>query len=353
MNDEPRSPTTDEELLPRLFRAMGPTPALPPAMKRAWETTFERELFDRIAARRRRVRIAGANVAALLLLSLVGVYLYRAQSTVPQSEPALSDPIRVTMISGRATISGTQPARRLTIGEDVGMGQTVSTAARSLLALRFEQADVRLNAGTSVVLHPARLQLLYGELYLDSGTAPRREPPVAVETPFGTLTHVGTQFEVTVTRDEVRAAVREGSVRFAPNGLYQSNQRLDEAQRNVSAADGATEIVISATGVITQDVPGTGERWQWIVDAAPAFVIDGRSADAFLHWATRQTGARLRYADDAARFRAETVILHGAARGVSVALGLDVVDSTTGLDLDTSDPATLRVSLSAANPGAP
>jgi hypothetical protein len=109
-------------------------------------------------------------------------------------------------------------------------------------------------------------------------------------------------------------------------------------------------MIVSSTGVSTQPVAGTGAEWDWTVAAAPGYVVDGHTADEFLVWATRQLGLRLRYADDAAHFHSRTVIMHGSDQPVSVAQGLDVVDSTTGLDLDESEDGALRVSLRSRNP---
>ena len=161
-----------------------------------------------------------------------------------------------------------------------------------------------------------------------------------IETPRGMLTHVGTQFAVSVADHDVRATVREGAVAFSSDGDH----------RTISADDGPIEMRVSGDGVTTQHVAGTGERWDWTVAAAPGFVVDGHTADEFLVWATRQTGSQLRYADDATRFHSRAVILHGNVGRLSVAQGLAAVNATTGLDIDESDPATLHVSLRGATP---
>jgi ferric-dicitrate binding protein FerR (iron transport regulator) len=331
-------PTNDDELLPRLFRALGPAPALPIEMRRAWESTFHNELMRHLSARRqRRNRLVSGCVSIVALVALA-TYVLREPPLAP--DIAAAEVARVALVIGRAESFGARATRALGVGDELGAGQTLRTGPGTLLALRYRDADVRLNSNTVVAFLPTRLQLARGDVYVDSGAARHRGPTVMIETPRGMLAHVGTQFEVSVDDDEVRAAVREGAVAFTSDGDH----------RTINAADGPTQIVVSATGVTTQRVAGTGALWDWVVAAAPGYVVNGRSADEFLVWATRQMGTQLRYADDAARFHSQTVIMHGNVRPLSVAQGLEVLNATTGLDLDESDPDVLRVSVRRSNP---
>ncbi len=332
MNTSDRDGPHDDELLPRLFRALGPVPSLPAEMRRAWETTFSGELARQLAAkRRRRRRLVGSSIGVVVLVAL-SAYLTRGPA--PTADLATADVAHVAGVVGAAESADVHATRTLAVGDQVVAGQTLSTGERTLLALRYRDADVRLNANTIVVLLPTRLQLQHGELYVDSGTA-HRGPTVMVETARGMLTHVGTQFRVAVVGDAVRAAVREGAIAFTS----------DAARRTVSAAQGPRELLVSAGGAAIRPIDGTGVEWGWTVAAAPGFVVDGRSADDFLVWATRQLGARLQYADDAARFHSKTVIMHGNERSLSVIQGLEVIGATAGLELDASDAAVLRVRL--------
>lgn len=322
----------DDELLPRLFRALGPAPTLPEEMRRAWEATFGDELARRIAARRgRRFRMIGGAVAALLTVFAAVTLL----APPPPSDAAEAQPTRIAMVAGSAETIDAGATRPLHVGDAVNTGETLHTLPGALLALHYRGADVRLDADTVIAVLPTRLQLIRGAVYVDSGAGPSKRPSVMIETPRGMLTHVGTQFQVVQADGEMRVAVREGAVAFTSATEH----------RTISAADGAVQLVVSDAGVTLESIGATGPQWRWIVEATPGYVVDGRSADDVLVWATRQIGARLRYTDEAARFHSKTVIMHGDARRLSVAQGLEILDATTGLDLDTSDPATLQVSV--------
>jgi hypothetical protein len=139
---------------------------------------------------------------------------------------------------------------------------------------------------------------------------------------------------VSVSDDEMRAAVREGAV-----AMNAAGERL-----TISAADGPTEVRVSSRErPTTRPIGGTGGPWSWVVEAAPRFTFEGRSADEFLIWATRQLGAELNYATEATHVHAQRVVLHGDVRGLSVTQGLAALSATTDLAIDQSNPAVLSV----------
>jgi ferric-dicitrate binding protein FerR (iron transport regulator) len=322
-------PAEDDDLLPRLFRVLGPSPALAPELKRSWETTFSRELAAHNAQRRRQRRgYFGAACAATLLL--VATYLY-----VQRDAPYIATPIaHVVSVAGSADAVAAGARTPLREGTQLHSEQTVQVGRGALLAIRLRGADVRLNSDTAVVLHATRLQVLRGQIYVDAG-ATHPGPTLEIETPLGTLAHVGTQFVVSVTSAEMRAAVREGSIAVNAAGR----------RRIVSAVDGAQELTVTLAGAVTTaPIAGTGGIWTWVVDAAPRYTMDGRNADEFLVWAARQLGAQLHYTNDATRVHAQTVVLHGDVRTLAVVHGLEILSATTDLDVDRSNPAVVRVS---------
>ncbi len=328
MRRDDDAPGNDEELLPRLFRVIGPRPSLPDDMKQGWEATFGRELAIRNAqqrsVRRRSIVAVCASVAALVVAV---VYLQR-------EEPPATPVATVVMVTGHVESAALATPHPLHDGDELRVGQRIHVGRQAFLALRYRDADVRLNSNTVVVLHATRLELERGEIYLDVGPKPRRGATLMIETPFGTLAHVGTQFVVSVTDAEMRAAVREGVVAMKAAG-----ERL-----TISAADGPTEVLVSSHGrPTTRSIAGSGGPWSWVVEAAPRYTVEGRSADEFLMWATRQSGAELKYTTEATHVHAQTVVLHGDVRALSVAQRLDVLSATTDLDIDQSDPAVLRV----------
>jgi ferric-dicitrate binding protein FerR (iron transport regulator) len=333
MGRDQDAPVDDDELLPRLFQALGPRPALPDDLKRGWEATFSRELAAHNARRRqRRWRYLGAACAAAAGLAIA--------ATLSNRDPPTAAPIaQVVATIGQNDATLHNQTTPLRLGEAIFIGATIHTSPGAYLALQYRDAEVRLDSNTVVIPHPTRLQLVHGALYVDVGPPPNRGPALTIETAFGTLTHVGTQFVVSASDTEMRVAVREGAIAMNAGG----------ARRSISATDGAREALVSAQGTKIQPIAAVGGPWQWVVAAAPGYPVDGASADAFLAWAARQLGAELSYADDATRVHARLVTLHGDMR-VSVAQGLAIVDAATDLTVDRSDAAHLLVTQTARTP---
>jgi hypothetical protein len=322
------TPGEDEDLLPRLFRALGPSPKLPDAMKHRWESTFARELsIQNTARRRQRRQYFGMACAGVFALTATVLYLHR-------DAPAEPPVAHVALISGLVESTKAGASQQLHEGAELRAGQTLRVGSHANLAMRYRDTDVRLNSDTVMVLHATRLQLVEGQIYVDAGPTPRPGPTLEIETPFGTLAHVGTQFVVFVSATEMRAAVREGSIAVNAAG----------DRRIVSAADGPTEAVISSSGTFTtHPMAGVGGIWAWVAGAAPRYTMDGHNADEFFAWATRQLGAQLNYANDATRVHAQTVVLHGDIHTLSVTQGFAVLSATTDLDIDQSDPTVVRI----------
>ncbi len=328
MMGEHDASSNDDELLPRLFRALGPKPVLPAEMRQRWERTFAEALAAQNAARRRlRRRWLSGVAAGAAALFLAALYLQR---TVAPLAPVAS----VALVKGSATTLNGDISTKLRVADEIHAGETVHVDAGAYVAMRYRGADVRLNSNTVIALRPTHLELSAGELYVDAPPRTTAGPPLLIETPFGSLTHVGTQFMVWVDAASLRTAVREGAVAMSVSG-----ERL-----TISAADGATEVILTDSGTpMTRAIAATGGPWQWVVDAAPQFAIANHSADEFLHWAARQLGAEVRYATPDTRIHARMVRLQGDTAGLSVPQGIAALGATSDLDIDQRDPAVLLV----------
>jgi ferric-dicitrate binding protein FerR (iron transport regulator) len=162
---------------------------------------------------------------------------------------------------------------------------------------------LRLAAGTAVRLAAAHhLDLERGAIYLDTGAA-GGGTPLEVRSPLGTATDIGTRFTVALAEGAgggLRVRVREGAV------------AVEGAGRRYVAPAGQ-EVVLRPDGSVARhDVPPYGEAWRWVVAAAPAFAIEGRSVAELLDWVASETGWSIRFADDAVAAEAEAIVLHGS-----------------------------------------
>jgi ferric-dicitrate binding protein FerR (iron transport regulator) len=157
-----------------------------------------------------------------------------------------------------------------------------------------------------------------GAVYLDTGmTGTTRR--IAVVTRAGTVTDVGTQFEVHDRDGQYRVRVREGEV------LLQSDDGL---RRGVAGQ----EIRIDASGdVSVGSIRPDDPAWAWVQALATAPDIDRQPLTVLLAWVSRETGASIRYATPAVERKAATTILHGSIRHLTPLEALSVMLATTDL----------------------
>lgn len=331
LHPSPDSPSALDEIeVSALIAEAGRRPAVP-AEDFALIRVAARQEWERVVAaegeRRPSPRLAPPMaLAAGLLLAAAAVWFLRS----PQAAEVATPLATVARLAGRSWTEGSASSERLEIhrGTALAAGAIVVTdGAADLpghLALRYPSgASVRLDSGTRARLVSAtRLVLDSGAVYVDSGPAVARSPALAVETPFGTVRDIGTQFEVRLTGAQggsLRVRVREGEVAVA----------RAEGTRRVLAGG---ELTVGSDGWLRQgSTDSQGPDWAWVQAAAPSFEIEGRSLSDFLAWVARETNWRLHYEDPGLAGMAPTVVLHGTIDGMTPAESLDAVLPGSGL----------------------
>jgi hypothetical protein len=313
--DNANRPASDDETVARLLRLAGHRPTLPEwdaaVVKRAAKDEWRRKVRSR--ARRTLVLRAGGLLAAAVLALVLGLRL-RDSSPAPQEAPpaatieAIMGSVRVLPPPG---------------GEDrktIFAGTVVETSGDRAALRLAGGAALRLDADTRLELVSAAvLSLDRGAVYLDSGPE-GGAGGVEVRTPLGVARDVGTQFEVRYEpAGALRIRVREGAVDLG---------RGDGSER-AAAGD---ELVVDADGAVARgQVPGFGPGWDWVLESAPAFAIEGRPLRELLDWFAREGGRELRFAGAAAAELAATSILHGSIAGSAPEQGMASLLRSNGL----------------------
>jgi hypothetical protein len=82
---------------------------------------------------------------------------------------------------------------------------------------------------------------------------------------------------------------------------------------------------------VSRKVSAHGPEWEWAVNLAPAFEIEGQPLAAFLEYLSREHGWTLRYADGALARDASSIVLHGSINGLQPRDALAVALTTSGL----------------------
>ncbi|MGB6641298.1 MAG: FecR family protein, partial [Thermoanaerobaculia bacterium] len=197
----------------------------------------------------------------------------------------------------------------------------VRTEPGTRAALRLAGGpSLRLGYGTLVrFVSESDLILEAGRIYLDSGALGEGESSISVRTPFGLVEDIGTQFEVDIREQGIKVRVREGLV------------TLDHEDR-VFEAPAGVELTINDDGELTRgSVPIYGPQWDWILEIAPPFELEGSRLETFLGWVARETGWEMHYADSELQKATAGTILHGSITGLRPDQALEAVLPTCGL----------------------
>jgi ferric-dicitrate binding protein FerR (iron transport regulator) len=320
---DPHTPDPDPPDLEQLIAGAGSRPA--PGADRAARvrTAVEREW--RVETRARRLRRWTGGGLAILAAAAIVVLAVRQRATVgpPATTPAPAPIARVAAAHGAVTMAiAGGPAALVAAGQTMAAGSSIRTTGTSrATATLIDGGEIRIDANTVATLVDARtIQLERGAIYLDSGAS--TPGSFTVRTAAGTVRDIGTRFEVrTGDRDRripLSIKVRDGAVQLERAG------RIDRAPRG-------TELLARADGTVsTRPVDPFAAVWAWTTEAAPAFILENATLDAFLQWASREGGWTIEWSE-ALRQRARTTVLHGTIEGMTPAEALDVVLPTCGL----------------------
>jgi hypothetical protein len=145
-----------------------------------------------------------------------------------------------------------------------------------------------------------------------------------VQTDFGIVEHVGTQYAASLDGDALVVSVREGEA------------RIRDADRELAAAAGE-QIRLEVTGSIQRSALSADHPdWAWVENLARASFDGSGSVMSLLEWAARESGKQVRADSDAVRVRAESVTVN-QIDGLTPAELLSVIRSTTEFELTESD----------------
>jgi hypothetical protein len=268
--------------------------------------------------RRRLMVVAAAAMAAGALGS--AMWFWPGRSSREVNRPEVATLQRVIGSMRIADAAGRQVESRTNETRTVRAGDRVDVLSRSRAAFQLvDGTSVRLGSDTLVLFESSgRLELLRGVMYVDAHPA-RRTGAIAVKTPFGTVDHVGTQFELRLQPDRLSVRVREGEVVVNGRGASQTS-RAGEAL--LFSRDRPPERSTIST---------SGPEWDWVASIAQPFALEGSTVSAFLQWVSREQGWRWEYADAATKRLAERAVLHGAIDGLTPEEALAAVLPASGL----------------------
>jgi transmembrane sensor len=259
-----------------------------------------------VGRRRRRISLFSVAAGAAAAVAAAALLWFGGPRPIIEA-PTVASAQRLTGVIHVVDASDRVVDRSLTTGGRLRAGDRVELSAASRAAFALDNpTSVRLAGDTRVRFAAAdRLVLERGTLYLDARPAAATSVAVVIETPFGRVRHVGTQFELRLDAASLDVRVREGQAVVDRDGGHFTTT-VGEALR--IRGDGTTE---------RRSIETSGQDWDWITTIAPPFTLEGATVPALLEWVSREQGWQWAFEDAAARRLAERAVLHGSIEGLT------------------------------------
>ncbi len=311
----------NDQDLERLLKSVGPRELPPAEVERAVRARVHADWQAMLRENRQRRNRRGAfALAASVVAAAFGLWIASTQSVGP---PAAVGTLAVAVGEVRERSGRFSGWRVMGDGDVVVAGRTLETGADGRAAIALPDGmSLRVDRDTRIALvDSSRLRLERGTLYLDSGSGQVRTAQLLVETPSGSVRHVGTQYELRLLDAGVQLRVREGRVEFrSPTGLVEHGQTGEE-------------LVIFGDGRVQRgEAPRSGPTWDWVADATPEMDLEGMSLARFLAWAGRELGVAVSFAPAISEAELASVIVHGSTAGLTPTEALRAVFATTSFE---------------------
>jgi ferric-dicitrate binding protein FerR (iron transport regulator) len=310
----------DDLDLEKVLKAAGPREKPPADVERAVREHLRREWRAAIAEQGQRSRQrTGFALAAGLLAAAIGVWAIAPRFA---EAPVVVASVTFAADGVRMTSGWLDRWHAVAPGQAVVAGQTIETgpSGRGAFALAGGVA-ARIDRDSRLLVAGAeRLVLERGTIYVDSGAGSAVAAPLEVVTPSGTVSHVGTQYEVRLLDAGVRVSVRDGMVEWR-SGDGQVERTTSGEQLTITPDGRVERALVSAYGPL----------WDWTLEASPAIDIEGMPLSRFLAWAARETGRQVRYASPEVERDVAGIIVHGSIAGLTPPEALHAILETTSV----------------------
>lgn len=317
----------EDEAITNLLRLAGERDAVPNdrqervyrRVHEEWRASVKAPDQERVYGAVRKEWRGGRRRRALLwAVPLVAAALaFVSILTLQQPDASIVSPVatvaRVTGAAPSGNLPGPGDAVPANASIRTGPGERISLILRGGESLRVDQASSILLASSS------EIQLLQGRIYADSGDFIYRDGNLRIDTSFGSVRDIGTQFAVSLSPDLLEVAVREGRVDVASSG------------ETIVAIDGERLRLARDRQYQVDTIEPADSYWDWATDLAPSFDIENKSLLDFLKWACRELGLELVFPDNELRLSVMRTNLHGSIDGFDVRAAVESVLATTDL----------------------
>jgi hypothetical protein len=325
-SDKKERATGDDESFAKLMKLAGERPGIPLSIEsrvyhrvqEEWKnSTVEPnadKVYEKVHKIWRRDALRGTILRWLLPLGVAATAVIAMVMVSTPEPPAAQVAGTISRVVGRGQLGSEYPE-----GTTVHVGEIISTGSDEGVSLLLARSEsLRIDENTQLRVDAAdQFTLLGGRVYADTGEFVYRNRGLKIETEFGLVTDVGTQFSVTATDLSLDVAVREGRV------------DVQNESDSYAARMGERLTLVQGEGAALVELDTHDVYWNWIVDLTPAFDMINKSLLDFLKWAARETGRDLQFESDESRMFAMRTDVHGSIDGLTPDEALEAILATT------------------------
>jgi ferric-dicitrate binding protein FerR (iron transport regulator) len=295
MNENGNNMARSADAVEALLERAAPRPMPPGEVEQDIRAAVRAEWMAIRSRRRRRTTVGFAMAATVMLTLAISFTGLRQNGVVPLEVATIDRSVGTLYLQ-----SDDSAQMEITDTSSIVAGQVMTTGVDSAAGLAWlGGGSLRIDSDTRVEFTADdELFLHSGRIYFDSADSDPGSA-LAIRSPHGVVSHVGTQFMTESNAASLIVSVREGEVSI--EGTYH-DQAAYEGQR--------VQMIGSAQPSVT-NTTGAGSDWQWIETVSPNISVDGLSVYDFLHWVGRETGHAVKFESVSAEILAKNTQLRG------------------------------------------
>lgn len=336
MINETDSEHDDEQLVAELMRTAANPEAMPEAMKTRLAASFAQSLEQHAAEKSERTAWFKPIALAPLAMAASMIFAFLIWPAPPANVAPESHSV-VRSVLGLNKVQQANGERALHTGGSLFVGDRLQTSSNGLAAIERGSHRIRINANTKLELTPDGVRLAEGQIYVDDlPSAATMDDGIVVDTEFGRISDIGTQFMVTISADKNTASVREGTIK-----IQTEFQTLTAEASTIHAR----QIELGKETLSSRNTRRYGREWNWIQSLPALFSLNGRSVDEYLAWVSKETGLGITYDSAEVQTEAGQILLSGElSASTRPEDSLAQVLATTRLEHDVSDNGNITIS---------
>jgi hypothetical protein len=197
-------------------------------------------------------------------------------------------------------------------------GDYIRTQNNNRIMIELDNGNsFRVDENTQLQLvNRNEIHLSQGQIYVESA---QQQPTskLLIKTDIAEVNHIGTRYLVSLLKDKLNVAVREGKV------VINNKEVTNQVEHGFEAS-------IDTTGNYQHHpISSHDKKWGWTQKIAKSFNIQDKTVAEYLQWVSNETGYEILWQSTSNKVDANKVKLSGSINGVLPIESLDVIMPTT------------------------